>query len=42
MVKPKGKHQATIVWLHGLGDNGSRYELVHISVTMMRTFVEFG
>ncbi|GJV41839.1 retrotransposon protein, putative, ty1-copia subclass [Tanacetum coccineum] len=24
VVKPKGKHQATIVWLHGLGDNGSR------------------
>lgn len=23
VVKPKGKHQATIVWLHGLGDNGS-------------------
>ena len=25
VVRPKGKHQATIVWLHGLGDNGSRY-----------------
>lgn len=24
VVKPRGKHQATIVWLHGLGDNGSR------------------
>ncbi|KAL1814451.1 hypothetical protein ACET3Z_017025 [Daucus carota] len=23
VVKPKGKHQATIVWLHSLGDNGS-------------------
>ncbi|KAI7732260.1 hypothetical protein M8C21_028417, partial [Ambrosia artemisiifolia] len=23
VVKPNGKHQATIVWLHGLGDNGS-------------------
>ncbi|XP_052175638.1 uncharacterized protein LOC127790276 [Diospyros lotus] len=22
VVKPKGRHQATIVWLHGLGDNG--------------------
>ncbi|XP_071742265.1 uncharacterized protein [Rutidosis leptorrhynchoides] len=22
VVKPKGKHQATIVWLHGLGDDG--------------------
>lgn len=24
VVEPKGKHQATIVWLHGLGDDGSR------------------
>ncbi|MCI30156.1 acyl-protein thioesterase 2-like, partial [Trifolium medium] len=24
VVRPKGKHQATIVWLHGIGDNGSR------------------
>ncbi|KAL5976969.1 hypothetical protein ACLOJK_021307 [Asimina triloba] len=23
VVKPKGRHLATIVWLHGLGDNGS-------------------
>ncbi|KAG6669428.1 acyl-protein thioesterase 2-like isoform X1 [Carya illinoinensis] len=23
VVRPKGKHQATIVWLHGLSDNGS-------------------
>ncbi|XP_006305405.2 acyl-protein thioesterase 2 [Capsella rubella] len=23
VVRPKGKHQATLVWLHGLGDNGS-------------------
>ncbi|KAL8242970.1 hypothetical protein R6Q59_013272 [Mikania micrantha] len=23
VVEPKGKHQATIVWLHGLGDDGS-------------------
>ncbi|OIW11916.1 hypothetical protein TanjilG_18189 [Lupinus angustifolius] len=22
VVRPKGKHEATIVWLHGLGDNG--------------------
>ncbi|XP_074584903.1 uncharacterized protein LOC141840735 [Curcuma longa] len=22
VVRPKGRHQATIVWLHGLGDNG--------------------
>ncbi|KAH6829947.1 alpha/beta-Hydrolases superfamily protein [Perilla frutescens var. hirtella] len=25
VVKPKAKHQATIVWLHGLGDNGSSW-----------------
>ena len=25
VVKPKGKHQATIIWLHGLSDNGLRY-----------------
>lgn len=25
VVRPKGNHQATIVWLHGLGDKGSRY-----------------
>lgn len=25
VVKPKGKHQATIVWLHGLGDNGNSW-----------------
>lgn len=25
VVRPKGRHQATIVWLHGLGDKGSRY-----------------
>ncbi|MFS8007973.1 putative phospholipase/carboxylesterase/thioesterase, alpha/Beta hydrolase [Helianthus anomalus] len=25
VVKPKGKHQANIGWLHGLGDNGSSW-----------------
>uniref|UniRef100_A0A5B7AB99 Phospholipase/carboxylesterase/thioesterase domain-containing protein n=1 Tax=Davidia involucrata TaxID=16924 RepID=A0A5B7AB99_DAVIN len=25
VVRPKGKHQATIVWLHDLGDNGSSW-----------------
>ncbi|XP_020590396.1 acyl-protein thioesterase 2-like isoform X2 [Phalaenopsis equestris] len=25
VVRPKGKHQATIVWLHGLGDNGASW-----------------
>lgn len=24
VVRPKGKHQATIVWLHGMGDKGLR------------------
>ncbi|GAU22314.1 hypothetical protein TSUD_261140 [Trifolium subterraneum] len=29
VVRPKGKHEATIVWLHGLGDNGlSSYQLL--------------
>ncbi|XP_058074557.1 uncharacterized protein LOC131223240 [Magnolia sinica] len=25
VVRPKGRHLATIVWLHGLGDNGSSW-----------------
>ena len=25
VVRPKGRHLATVVWLHGLGDNGARY-----------------
>ncbi|XP_059635057.1 uncharacterized protein LOC132277265 [Cornus florida] len=25
VVRPKGKHQATMVWLHGLGDNGASW-----------------
>ncbi|XP_042510208.1 acyl-protein thioesterase 2-like isoform X1 [Macadamia integrifolia] len=25
VVRPKGKHQATIVWVHGIGDNGSSW-----------------
>lgn len=28
VVRPKGRHLATIVWLHGLGDNGARYPLI--------------
>ena len=32
VVRPKGKHQATLVWLHGLGDNGSRYHSSHDQV----------
>ena len=25
VVRPKGRHLATIVWIHGLGDTGARY-----------------
>ncbi|CAA7409910.1 unnamed protein product [Spirodela intermedia] len=25
VVRPKGRHEATVVWLHGLGDNGSSW-----------------
>ncbi|XP_072966139.1 uncharacterized protein [Typha angustifolia] len=25
VVRPKGRHQTTIVWLHGLGDNGASW-----------------
>ncbi|XP_039066621.1 acyl-protein thioesterase 1 homolog 1-like isoform X2 [Hibiscus syriacus] len=25
VVRPKGKHHSTIIWLHGLGDNGSTW-----------------
>lgn len=28
VVRPKGRHLATIVWLHGLGDNGARYRFI--------------
>ncbi|KAL9242416.1 hypothetical protein vseg_016411 [Gypsophila vaccaria] len=28
VVMPKGKHQATLVWLHGLGDNGGSWSQV--------------
>ncbi|KAI3814601.1 hypothetical protein L1987_14241 [Smallanthus sonchifolius] len=28
VVEPKGKHQATIVWLHGLGDDGLSWSQV--------------
>ncbi|KAG6522855.1 hypothetical protein ZIOFF_020010 [Zingiber officinale] len=24
VVQPKGRHLATVMWLHGLGDNGAR------------------
>ncbi|KAJ6829759.1 acyl-protein thioesterase 2-like [Iris pallida] len=28
VVRPKGRHQATIVWLHGLGDNGASWSQI--------------
>ncbi|KAJ6758555.1 ALPHA/BETA-HYDROLASES SUPERFAMILY PROTEIN [Salix koriyanagi] len=28
VVRPKGKHQTTIVWLHGLGDKGSSWSQI--------------
>lgn len=28
IVRPKGKHQATIVWLHGLGDHGGSWSQI--------------
>jgi hypothetical protein len=35
VVRPKGRHLATIVWLHGIGDNGARYPLI---ARLMPTF----
>ncbi|KAJ6810717.1 acyl-protein thioesterase 2-like [Iris pallida] len=34
VVKPKGTHQATIVWLHGVGDNGSSWSQLLESLTL--------
>ena len=31
VVRPKGRHQATVVWLHGLGDNGARFSSFFLS-----------
>lgn len=48
VVRPKGKHQATMVWLHGLGDNGLRYEcyvfifvisVAHIAITIYQSCI---
>lgn len=44
VVRPKGKHQATIVWLHGLGDNGLRYICIPsflyiLSLIFMKLFI---
>ena len=44
VVRPKGTHKATIVWLHGLGDNGARYgiRLLNSPVLLNAVLVEFG
>uniref|UniRef100_A0A0E0DV23 Phospholipase/carboxylesterase/thioesterase domain-containing protein n=1 Tax=Oryza meridionalis TaxID=40149 RepID=A0A0E0DV23_9ORYZ len=34
VVRPKGRHQATIVWLHGLGDNGSSWSQLLDSLSL--------
>ncbi|XWS71967.1 hypothetical protein CRYUN_Cryun02cG0000100 [Craigia yunnanensis] len=41
VVRPKGRHQATIVWLHGLGDNGSRKLLISFETHPLFFFVLF-
>ena len=40
VVRPKGRHLATIVWLHGLGDNGARYNLL-LGSYLLLFFVNF-
>lgn len=35
VVRPKGRHQATVVWLHGLGDNGSRYNSISLLISLI-------
>jgi predicted esterase len=35
VVRPKGAHKATIVWLHGLGDNGARYATIPYSYQVL-------
>ncbi|KAM7256994.1 hypothetical protein ACFE04_012735 [Oxalis oulophora] len=39
VIRPKGKHQATIVWLHGLGDNGSSW--AQLSETLPLTNIKW-
>ncbi|BAS87928.1 uncharacterized protein [Oryza sativa Japonica Group] len=34
IVRPKGRHQATIVWLHGLGDNGASWSQLLDSLSL--------
>jgi hypothetical protein len=37
VVRPKGRHLATVVWLHGLGDSGARYQLT-AKLTLITSF----
>ncbi|KZV37792.1 acyl-protein thioesterase 2-like [Dorcoceras hygrometricum] len=43
VVRPKGQHQATIVWLHGLGDKGSSWSqlLESLPLPNVRTDMDF-
>ncbi|KAJ6827380.1 acyl-protein thioesterase 2-like [Iris pallida] len=34
VVKPKGRHQATIIWLHGVGENGSSWSHLLETLTL--------
>ncbi|CAN1814329.1 Acyl-protein thioesterase 2 [Linum perenne] len=36
VVRPRGQHQATVVWLHGMGDNGSRYSYYTLFFTYLQ------
>jgi hypothetical protein len=37
VIQPKGEHLATIVWLHGLGDVGERYDVLISLSGIVRT-----
>lgn len=42
VVRPKGRHLATVVWLHGLGDNGARYVITSYTPAIETTkFLNF-
>ncbi|KAG6511834.1 hypothetical protein ZIOFF_029912 [Zingiber officinale] len=38
VVRPKGRHLATVVWLHGLGDNGARKLVIYTICARERHF----
>ncbi|KAG8053265.1 hypothetical protein GUJ93_ZPchr0001g30483 [Zizania palustris] len=38
VVRPKGAHKATIVWLHGLGDNGASWSQLLETLPFLITF----